>query len=375
MPFTPARLRSCGVARELVPEEILRLGFIGAPDVRPVRHVIEAWRDACFVVQLNGVVEPKLQSVLEAAIQRELQRVVRSPSLIEAARAGHRGVSAIRAHQIGIGRGVRSGARRSAGGQRQIHGVGQECRAQIDRVDVPRLLIVPTVEADVGHVERRRPREQHLRADAELHRGWKLRVVLEHGNTRRADGGESAVGQTLQLSVSDGDDPRPARRVAHERLCIAGARTIEVEAPGSAQDELLLAGHVVRHAEAGPHVQHRERVGGLGDALAGLKQAVRLVPGVGHQRADRQDRIRAEELTRQRVLGLPVRTGARIGVVHATGDIQRRRLRLNPLVGQEVSALQERIVLRLGVHEPHAVVERQLVVHLPVVLHDPRCSV
>ena len=66
---------------------------------------------------------------------------------------------------------------------------------------------------------------------------------------------------------------------------------------------------------------------------------------------------------------LTVGARARIHAVGAAGDVENRRVGLRPLVRQEVAALQQAVVLRLRVHEAHAVVEGQLVVHLPVVLH------
>src|SRR3954452_20030990 len=74
-----------GVDGELIAEQFLSVGLIRASNVRPVGAVIEPRRDACLVVQLNGVVEAELQSVLEAAIERELQRVIGAPSFVEPA--------------------------------------------------------------------------------------------------------------------------------------------------------------------------------------------------------------------------------------------------------------------------------------------------
>ena len=61
--------------------------------------------------------------------------------------------------------------------------------------------------------------------------------------------------------------------------------------------------------------------------------------------------------------------------VHGLTPLRSRRrtapapCRRRPLVGEEVRRLAELVVLRLLVHEAHAVVERQLAGHLPVVLH------
>ena len=59
---------------------------------------------------------------------------------------------------------------------------------------------------------------------------------------------------------------------------------------------------------------------------------------------------------------------ARVDAVGAARDVEHRRRAARVLLGQEVRRLAGRLVLRLLVHEPHAVVERQPVVHLPVVL-------
>ena len=52
----------------------------------------------------------------------------------------------------------------------------------------------------------------------------------------------------------------------------------------------------------------------------------------------------------------------------AAGHVQQRRRGRRPLVRQEVRRLSELVVLRLLVHEPQAVVEREPLAHLPVVL-------
>ena len=59
---------------------------------------------------------------------------------------------------------------------------------------------------------------------------------------------------------------------------------------------------------------------------------------------------------------------ARVDAVGAAGDVEHRRRAARVLVRQEVRRLPGRLVLRLLVHEPHAVVERQPAGHLPVVL-------
>ena len=92
------------------------------------------------------------------------------------------------------------------------------------------------------------------------------------------------------------------------------------------------------------------------------------LPEFGHDRPDRQERVRAEGLPGHRIHRLAVGARARIRTVGTPGHVQQRRRRRRPFVRQEVGGLAELVVLRLLVHEPHAVVERQPAVHLPVVL-------
>ena len=66
--------------------------------------------------------------------------------------------------------------------------------------------------------------------------------------------------------------------------------------------------------------------------------------------------------------GLPIRAAARVDAVGAAGLIEQRRLTGGPFVRQEVRPLTERVVLRLLADEADADVQRELVVHLPVVL-------
>ena len=64
-------------------------------------------------------------------------------------------------------------------------------------------------------------------------------------------------------------------------------------------------------------------------------------------------------LARQRIHGLAIGSRAGIHAVGAAGHVEERRVRLVPPVRQEIAALQQAVVLRLRVHEAHAVVERQ----------------
>ena len=128
----------------------------------------------------------------------------------------------------------------------------------------------------------------------------------------------------------------------------------------------MLAGHVVRHPEARRGFQCRPRVGRFRNAVAGQEQAVEGVPRVGDQRPDRERRVRPEQLSGEGIQRLAV--GARARLRSAAGDVQHRSLARVPLLGKEVRGLSEHVVLRLLMNQADAVVERQLVVHLPVVL-------
>src|SRR6185369_17285333 len=99
-------------------------------------------------------------------------------------------------------------------------------------------------------------------------------------------------------------------RVSDQRLRVARTRTIEIQTPRSAEHQRLLAGHVVRDTKARSDVQHRKLVGRLLNALPGLEQAVGQIAGVRHERADRQRRVRPEQLTGYRILRLPIGAGA-----------------------------------------------------------------
>ena len=67
------------------------------------------------------------------------------------------------------------------------------------------------------------------------------------------------------------------RRIADERLRVAGPRPVEVHADARRAGRLLLAGDVVGHAEARPDDELRKRVVRLRDALPGWNKAVRQV--------------------------------------------------------------------------------------------------
>ena len=94
-----------------------------------------------------------------------------------------------------------------------------------------------------------------------------------------------------------------------------------------------------------------------------------VLPLFGHEGADRERRVRSEQLAGQRIHRLTVGAGARIRAVDAAGDVEHRRRRTGPLVDEEIRRLAERVVLRRLMHQPHAVIERELPVHFPVVLH------
>ena len=73
------------------------------------------------------------------------------------------------------------------------------------------------------------------------------------------------------------DPPADCRRAPARRRDAADRNT----ARRPAQHELLLAGHVVGHAEARPDVEHRELVGRLRDALADWNRPFVRLPVFG----------------------------------------------------------------------------------------------
>ena len=100
------------------------------------------------------------------------------------------------------------------------------------------------------------------------------------------------------------------------------------------------------------------------------KDAVQQIPGARHDGADGDRGIRAQRCAGQRIdrLAGARRTG-RLG--RAARHVEHRGLGRRPPVRQEIRGLQKRVVLRLLMREPQAVVERQPIVHFPVVLHVP----
>ena len=118
----------------------------------------------------------------------------------------------------------------------------------------------------------------------------------------------------------------------------------------------------------GATCERRIRQVRLGDVLAGNLNAVQPVAGVRHERADGQRAVRAQEISIERVHRLTGGARAGRGAVRAARDIQHRRLGLLPLLREEVRRIAVPVVLRHLVHEPHAVVEGQVRLRLPVVL-------
>ncbi len=353
------------VAEELVGELLVR------PDRdRPVGVVLEAGRRVLFVVEADRVVETEQQAVAEPPIHRNLHRVVSAPPdrllLVDGGKAP------IVADQIGVGRGIRGcrvrGGRRRR--QRRILVRGQERRAQIDAVQIDPGVGVVAVLPGVGHVERGRERQHRLDAGVPLRGRAEPVLVLPHRERRRGLGSEAGRGHVLQFAVANGHVARE-RRVVDRAIDRVGRRAIVEQADAAADDELLIAFHVPRDADAGRGADRLDRVVVLRHRpLAGRKDAVGGRPGVGHERADRQRRVRPEHLTGRRVQRAPVRGGARVDVVDAPGDVQAWRLLRRPLLRQEVRAEAVGVVLRAHVGEADAVVERQPILHAPVVLHE-----
>ncbi len=121
--------------------------------------------------------------------------------------------------------------------------------------------------ADVRDVERRRPRQRHLRADVPLQRRRELRVVIEdrHRGGRLRD--ESRLSERLQVAVPDvGGDADG--RVAHLVVNSVAVQAIEEHAESAANDHALRAGHVVGRAEPRGEPERRPRVVGFRDAVA-----------------------------------------------------------------------------------------------------------
>ena len=228
--------------------------------------------------------------------------------------------------------------------------------------------------ADVGHVERRGPGQRHLDAGVPLHRTT--------GPSRRT--GTSRAAAPAPGLRPDADASAACR-------CAGPPRWRWADCPGSrtrccrpddrrrarrrrGRSRFWSAGQVVGRAEARTEDKRRPGVAVLRDAVTGLLDAVELiarVPGIGVPInacvlfAPAAGRI-CPVLRVHRVEGV-----ARAGGGAVAAARRRRapaRWRCIPLIGEEVRHLLELVVLRLLVREPHAVVERQAAVHLPVVL-------
>ena len=144
-------------------------------------------------------------------------------------------------------------------------------------------------------------------------------------------------------------------------------------AAAAADDHALIAGDVVGRAEARTEDERRPGVAVLRDAVAGLPDAV----GAGCPSSGSACRSAPACWPRRRRSRIwPVRGSIALRVlpeqvVGAVAAARRRRAPAparRPLIREEVRHLLELVVLRLLAREPHAVVERQPVVHLPVVL-------
>src|SRR5205823_6816665 len=81
---------------------------------------------------------------------------------------------------------------------------------------------------------------------------------------------------------------RGNRRVAGNGEDGIAVGTVVENPAAAAEDQVLLTGDVVRHAEARAHDDRRPGVAVLRDAVAGLDDAVERVPAACNRRPDRR---------------------------------------------------------------------------------------
>ena len=137
--------------------------------------------------------------------------------------------------------------------------------------------------------------------------------------------------------------------------------------PARAQDQGLVAAHVVGGADPRGDAERGPDVACVGDALSRAEDAVGFDPGARHRLADQAVGAGAEKRAGPRILRLPVGAAARRGA--GTGRlVEPRRVGGTPAIGEEVGGLAEAIGLRRLMHEAHAVVDRQPIGRAPAVL-------
>src|SRR6185295_15697830 len=107
------------------------------------------------------------------------------------------------------------------------------------------------------------------------------------------------------------------------RIAAGVARTIGwsvvIEARPSADDECLFTAHVVCGTEPRRYRERRPVEEAPGDSLSWSKQSVGGASRVRHEGADRERRIRPQQLTCDRVHRLAIGARAWIGAVGAAG--------------------------------------------------------
>ena len=187
-----------------------------------------------------------------------------------------------------------------------------------------------------------------------------------------SDEGASVASAAQRLQLPEAQRHRsPRRRIQHlrrRRRCRDGRS--KYRPPPPRRMNCCRPVEVIGHRRsAAPSRSPAEDTSLMGMPWPAWTRPLVVVAAVRHHGADRERRIRSEQLAGQRVHRLAVGAGAGIDAVRAAGDVEHRRRRRVPLVDEEIRGLAARVVLRRLMHQPHAVVERELSVHLPVVLH------
>ena len=166
-----------------------------------------------------------------------------------------------------------------------------------------------------------------------------------------------------------------ARRVGNHVEDHVALRPVVEDPEAAADDRLSFSGQVIHRADARRDPERVPALKLVVDSVARLEAAVEAIRA-GREPADEAlfDRIaqrRRHTLADER----RVHPTAHAARARGPADAHRRkelrgRIRIEP-VRQEIRRLQRRVPLRRQCIQPHAVVERQTVVGLPVVLHVP----
>ena len=118
----------------------------------------------------------------------------------------------------------------------------------------------------------------------------------------------------------------------------------------------------------GARRDRRPLEGGLGDALPATKIPLVELPVFGTIAPMATVEPGPRNCPVTGFMRLTVGAGARVDAVRTARHVEQRRRAGAHSSGRKLDACPLVVVLRLLVHEPHAVVQRQPVGHLPVVL-------